>query len=430
MSQRLDSLVKQLIKSDHGSEFIQKTLSPSIDVRGVRVPDEFSEPTSVLDSQRIIQVNPAFMGFDKNLPSGNVRYSIMTLPAFGLHLVVRADFMLGAGSPAAYIKIIADTDPLLTQCVSPGNNTGVKYRTVASSITAHLDATALTNSGTIYATQVNNSYTPGIEGLTGGTTGKGYGSFYWRGSPLTLLNLTDPAFITTRPGCITWDATDGIYAIQRNDGTFSWARADNCNMQSPASNLGITGLITGAPSWEPCVDQDVTVTIFDNIDPSSTVVVKSIRSYEIVPEAGSLLQGLSARSPTDMTAMALYKTMTGQVGTLYPSDFNDWGTLWQGIKNLWAKIKTPVVAGLNFVPGFGGVLSKMASAIPTQTAKEKQQAEARVKRVAQEDRMIREAQKREAQKVMKNKGAAKPKPAARPPAQKKPGRRQLAIEYH
>jgi len=418
MSQRLDTLVKQLINSDHGSEFIEKALSPSIDVHGIRVPDEFSEPTACLDTQRMVQLSPAFFGISSSVvvTGTRVQYAIMTVPTAGIHFIARMTYIsaVTGGVPTiAHVNAYAyDTDPLLSQVVAVGTSSGVKYRTVASSITAHLDATALTNCGTVYASQVNNSYVPGIEPLTNATADKGFASYYWRGATFNETGLSDPSFLTTRAGSVSWDATDGLYAVQRNDGSFNWARADNCNLQAPTAT-GKAGLFSPNTYWEPCIDQNITVAIFDNIDPAALVVVKSIRCYEIVPETGSILQGLAMRSPTDMAAMALYKTMVGQVGTLYPADFNDWGTLWQGIKNLWAKIKTPVVAGLNFVPGVGGVLSKMASAIPTQTSKEKAKAEAKLKRTAEEDRLIRESQRREALKTVKNKGKPKPAPTPR-----------------
>jgi len=414
MSQKLDSLVKQLINSDHGSDFIQKTLSPSIDVRCVRVPDEFSEPTACIDTQRIVQFSPQlFSILPTNILAGSrIRYGMMTIPAAGVYAVGVMRYTNSSSvASEAYINLY-ETDPLLSQVVAANVPSAVKYRTVASSVTTHLDATALTNSGTVYASQVNNSYVPGIELMTNGVSGKGYSSFFWRGAQFGLTALIDPSYLTTRPGSISWDATDGCYAVQRNDGLFDWARADNCNLQSPGVVGALTGVFTGDTYWEPCIDQNISVVLYDNIDPSAIVVAKFIRSYEILPETGSILQGLTMRSPTDMAAMALYKTMAQQVGTLYPADFNDWGTLWQGVKNLWAKIKTPVVAGLNFVPGFGGVLSKMASAIPTQTSKEKAKAEAKLKRTAEEDRLIRESQRREALKTVKNKG----KPSA-PPSQ-------------
>jgi len=242
MSQRLDSLVKQLIGSDHGSEFIEKALSPSIDVHGIRVPDEFSEPTACLDTQRMVQLSPAFFGISSSLvvAGTRVRYSLITIPTAGIHFIARMTYVSAVTGGIPTISDVNayayDSDPLLAQVVAQNTIGGVKYRTVASSITAHLDATALTNCGTIYASQVNNSYVPGIEPLTNATSGKGYASYYWRGAQFDNTHLADPSFLTTRAGSVSWDATDGLYAIQRNDGSFNWARADNCDMQAPTAN--------------------------------------------------------------------------------------------------------------------------------------------------------------------------------------------------
>jgi len=331
-----------------------------------------------------------------------VQYGIITLPVFGVYGLMYMKFTKGDGSGYSIASSsIIESEPMVTS-LTTADSGGTHYRITASSFTANLDATALTNCGTIHATSVGNSLVRVTGPLAGGDPAKA--QFYWKGLPTwdpvpTAPSLASVATLSTKPGYTTWRMVDGLYAVQRNQGLFEFARADQADVQTPNQPGSNAGRIP-IPTWEPCLDWDCHAAIFDNIDLGATVNVKFIRCYEIIPEAGSIAQGFANASATDMPSVNMYKTLSGQFGMLYPADFNDWGTLWQGVKNFFGKAKPILSKAASFIPGVGGVVSKMIDQIPVQTAEAREKAMAELKEKAEAKAKIDAAALRNAEEVL------------------------------
>jgi hypothetical protein len=107
--------------------------------------------------------------------------------------------------------------------------------------------------------------------------------------------------------------------------------------------------------------------VVDNLNQNASVICKAITCYEIQPEIGSIIQDVVSVSAVDMASLAVYKSACANFGAFYPADFNDWGTLWQGIKDFFAKAKPFISKAANFIPGVGPLISTFIEGIPTQT---------------------------------------------------------------
>jgi len=338
------------------------------------VPDEFSGTSVALQSNKSTSCNPTLFAIKVGVLAADYkdgtpyRLTFMSLPIPGHPVAVRIDYTGGTGTPQSATTTLSEGSALLRQLLVATSTSATCYRITAKSVTLNLDATALTNSGTVYAVDVDNSYARSAEALTGGTTGSGYASFCWRGQ--TLQNMV-PDSISAKSGAVSWRAVDGLYAVSRNEGNFEWARANNANVQSPASS-GLAGPLTTA--WEPALDWSVPTMVVDNLNQNASIICKAITCYEIQPEIGSIIQDVVSISAVDMAALAVYKSACANFGAFYPADFNDWGTLWQGIKDFFARAKPFISKAANFIPGVGPLISTFIDGIPAQTKESRKAA--------------------------------------------------------
>jgi len=419
MSQKLRDLVRPHLGTTEGSRFLEKAMSPSAPIGAQRVPDTCSEPTAVMESTRTIVFNPALFGLVVGTAAGNirtgstVRYGMVTCPVAGIAAWAYCYFQKGDGTGLALVTtIISDTSPLLINCLADPNSASL-YRMTASSYTAQLDANATNNQGYMYAVDVGNSYTRITGPLTGGDITKS--QWAWKGAisasiTLGVTALTQVDNMTAKAGNVNWRAVDGMYGIQRNEGNFLWHRADDCDLQAP-TGAGTSGQRVAANTWEPCCDWSVGSFVADNISVDANVPIKFIRCFEMKPELGSLLQNIAEVSATDLPALNVYKTLSQQFGTHYPADFNDWGTLWQGVKNFFSSAKPLISKAAQFIPSVGPVISGMIDSIPVQTKAARESAMASNKAKAEARATIEAATLKNAQKVLsEGKLATRPKP--------------------
>lgn len=394
--------------TSEGALFLEKVMSPSAPIGPQRVPDANSDPTAVLESTRTLVFTPALFGLSVGLTEGQVaagsaiRYGMITVPLAGYIAWAYAFYQKGDGSGTGLVSVnIRDTTPLLTSCLSD-DNSATLYRMTASSYTAQLDANATNNQGYVYAVDVGNSYTRITGPLTDGDGMKS--QWAWKGAigattNASLTALTKVDNITAKSGNVNWRAIDGMYGIQRNEGEFLWHRADECDIQNPLGAGTAGNRLTGR-NWEPCTDWSVGVFVADNIALTANVPIKFIRCFEIKPELGSLLSNIAEVSATDIPALNLHKTLTQQFGTHYPADFNDWGTLWQGVKNFFSSAKPMLSKAAQFIPTIGPVVSGMIDAIPVQTKASREAAMAKNKARAEARATVEAANLKNAQKVL------------------------------
>jgi hypothetical protein len=400
MSQKLHQLVKPFVGTSAGSLFVEKAISPSSSVDAQQVPDEFSGTSVALQSNKSTSCNPKLFAIAVGAGAADYkdgtpyRLTFMSLPVPGHPVAVRIDYTGGTGVAQTVTTTLSEGSALLRQLLVTTSTSATTYRITAKSVTLNMDANATTNNGTIYAVDVDNSYARTSETLTSGVTGSGYASFCWRGQ--TLPNMS-PDSISAKSGSVAWRAVDGIYAVSRNEGEFVWARANNANVQSPA-NSGIAGPLTTA--WEPALDWSVPVIVVDNLNQNASVICKAITCYEIQPEIGSIIQDVASVSAVDMAALAVYKSACANFGAFYPADFNDWGTLWQGIKDFFAKAKPYIAKAANFIPGVGPLISTFIDGIPAQTKESRQAAMKQQRDKAERAALIEAAALKNAERVL------------------------------
>lgn len=419
MSQKLRELVRPHLGTTEGSRFLEKAISPSAPIGPQRVPDSCADPTAVIESTRTVVFTPALFGLTvgtlaSNIRSGTtVRYGMVTCPAAGIVCWAFCYYQKGDASGIALSAIgLVDTSPLLVNSLADANSASM-YRMTASSFTAQLDANATNNQGYVYAVEVGNSYTRITGPLTGGDAMRA--QYAWKGAVGATTNnastaLTQVDNIVAKAGNVNWRAVDGMYGIQRNEGNFLWHRADDCDIQSP-QGAGTAGQRFAVNNWEPCTDWTIGTFVADNIALEANVPIKFIRCFEIKPELGSILSNIAEVSATDLPALNVYKTLTAQFGAFYPADFNDWGTLWQGVKNFFSSAKPLISKAAQFIPTVGPVISGMIDAIPVQTKAARESAMATNKARAEARATIEAANLKNAQKVLsEGKLATRPKP--------------------
>jgi len=407
MSQKLSGLVRSHVGTAEGARFVEKYFSPAAIIDAERVPDEFGGSSALSHSQRTLSLTAS------TYAGGKVRNgwkaTFVTTPIAGAPVQCRFDYVVdGTGAAGSHTTFITEGNALLKQALAE-NNSGTKYRVTAKSITAHLDANATSNQGTVYAATIGNSYRGAIGTGADTTIDLSRSSFWWKGANLEALS--DPSLISTMPGAVTWDATDGIYAINHNDGGFQWARADLAYVQFISGGGTVNSWNINAPMWEPCLDWDVNCVVFDNLHADAKIVLKVITDYEIIPEVGSIYQGETHKSATDMSTLALIKGANDQFGHFYPADFNDWGTLWQSTKDFFGKAKPLLSKAANYIPGVGPVVSKVIDAIPVQSAASREAATRKLAEQAERAAMLENAAVKQAEAILKNKSNVKPSSA-------------------
>lgn len=398
MSQRLSDLIKPYIKDEDASHFLEKALSPSAPISAQQVPDSNSLPTHVIHSQTTQVIGPPA----NQDPTKPWSFAVLLAPTAGIPAYVRKVGKASNGTAIIENSIIGEGSPLLDTALKSASS-GTRYRITAKSATIDQDASATTNKGTVYGADVRNSYCRGNTGLTGGTD-PSYATYYWRGQ--NMAAVATPSVLSTMPGAVSWKASQGMYMVSRNTGSFEWARADLAYVQDPTL-AGTFGGVNAASAWEPCLDWSVPVCIFDNLDVSSAYPTKIITCYEIIPEISSILQDGATLSATNPTAISVYKSVSDRFGQFYPADFNDWGTLWNSVKSLFATAKPFLSGAARFVPGIGPVLSTVIDSIPV--SKEKQLEEQRRKtEAANRNGTTEAAQTRVAQRILSDNKSPQP----------------------
>jgi len=255
---------------------------------------------------------------------------------------------------------VAEGSPQLNAGLSSAQS-GTRYRVTAKSVTVTQDANSVSNNGTMYAADVRNSYARGNTGLIGCTSAD-RATYYWRG--LSFASIAEPTILSTMPGAVSWPASQGVYAVSRNTGAFDWARADSAYVQDPLFAGTFGGGNNADTNWEPCLDWSVPAMTFMNLSSGAQYPVKFITCYEIIPELSSIFQDNATLSATNLAALSLYKTASEQFQQFYPADFNDWGTLWNGVKSFFSSAKPLLSGAAKFIPGAGPVISSMIDLIP------------------------------------------------------------------
>ena len=204
MSQKLSDLVRPHVGTQDGALFLEKAISPSATIPAQQVPDSFPDRSLAVESTGTTTWTPSSFNVSVGTAVGQIaagskyRLLFLTTPVAGCPYVASIRYIDGTGLVTVKHQMINEPSALM-RTVIPDSVGSSRYRISAKSITAHLDATATTNCGMVYAGPIRNSWTrASSDTLTAGTTGKGYGNFFWRGQSNAFF-INDPANITNIP---------------------------------------------------------------------------------------------------------------------------------------------------------------------------------------------------------------------------------------
>lgn len=247
-------------------------------------------------------------------------------------------------------------------------NLATKYRVAAASMTSFLDCTDLTNQGTVFAVQQANAYQHMGAGSNVSAIGGAWSTtlqlprYNWMAGDLDSVS---PQVLGVRPGCISRAAKLGDYTVLRSvSGDFEWQDANPVWIGDVISALSTTQSYSPYPSMTPSLDTTVGLVMYSGLDPKAKIIVRTHTCYEFMTDIGSPLQSFIRTTSEDQAAMALYKSMTKEWHGSYPSDWNDWGTIWNGVKNLWNKTRGGIATAAGLVPEIGGPLAALIRALP------------------------------------------------------------------
>jgi hypothetical protein len=347
-----------------------KYISPSADVSAQTVPDYDATPSVVLESTGTTNLQHKSIATGKTLESWDL-VALSTVTA-GVSMGIRKTNYYTDGTNDTLEIGYSDDDPLMNQIAWYGGSgpittstAGSRYRINAKSLTFKLDASALNNQGMFYGGSIGNSVAPTGQ-ATEGTPAISVSSWINRQIFPTTAQLTNV------PGSLTINARDGIYGVHRNQGTFNYYSADPAVIDY--QDLPVPGNVIG---WSPCLDWDMLVFKAHNLSPLASVHVTTHTVYEIIPEVGSILTSLVKDPMVEPQALEILRRLHIEFGQFFPSDFNDWGTLWNGAKDFFANNKDLIGTMAGAIPVAGNALSAIIKAVPTnqQTTQMKQQSQ-------------------------------------------------------
>lgn len=234
----------------------------------------------------------------------------------------------------------------------PGFSWIKDVRIVAKGLTSELNANALTNQGTLYATSVPSECALKTVNIFSGGTIKS-------AITATITELPDisiSAMMNQDNNTYQALATEGCYQVTRLWGDSKYVSAMDARKQfyvngNAGQNFKLPGNLDGyLDISDPSVGYQVLR--YDNIHISSTIRLKMRAWYEFTLPGGSPYAGFLRTAPMeDASAIKLQKTLAAEMPHAMPAIYNDFGLL-GGLVN----------SVLDSLP-FGGLLKKGVSLI-------------------------------------------------------------------
>lgn len=165
------------------------------------------------------------------------------------------------------------------------------------------------------------------------------------------------------PGAIVRDGYDGDYSTLRMS-SFDWTPLEGASKYLRSDyNPIVDGWLGGeiVTGWTP-TNCPVRIVAFAGLH-AQVVLNLTVRAmYEVKPEPGSPLIAFQRTVPFRPLAMQTLRLMAEEAPGSYPSDYNDWGTLWMKVKKTLNALK-PIVSGAVSAAGFGPA-GKLIASIP------------------------------------------------------------------
>jgi hypothetical protein len=365
-----DAVAKTNVKlgtTETGSAWTMKALNPATPLNVVGIPDSSCLSRVVKHFERTVTVS---------FPAAAANWSL--------------DMMLHSNpwTPAAYLTFDG-----VTATHTPVHNTQIgvtdaairqflydqteSYRVCYASMTAIMDATSITNSGMVAATQY--AYLPmdaSAYYLPGGITTYATRLYdIWPDPPRAYDQLIQ------MPGTYVGEAKDGVYIPLRIDPELRWVNSNDVRLHvnvddaiaggwhtySTAGHaLPVTGASTrswpfgmisstdtaGAliPSLQFRNSQRTSAHVaFRNLNAGATIRFTYRMGFEFLVSPGTTYSpDLHVPPPYDPTALEAYKAVATQLKLAYPASYNDWQKIVRTISDI-ASTVLPWLPGGSFL---------------------------------------------------------------------------------
>lgn len=364
MSQLVNSVTPSLGSTPEGRAWCMKALNPAAPLNVLGIPDGDVSPRVVQNYERILTI-------DMPLAANNWSCDILL---HGNPLNVGAYRVDDGVTPS----ILPITNPQLgagdtAQFQYLWNNVEA-YRLVSCSVTAVLDATSTTDSGSVAATQF--AIVPKLLSLSDSNV---YNQNLclvpavecW---PDTLKPYDD---LVQMPGAYTGKAKEGVYIPLRLDLKDEWKHPNearyaintsqthlwNFNLwnsvpsaMTPVTEVswpyGVRGTYANSGGLQPFrympKAQDTSAQMsFRNLNPSATLkcTVRTTIEYKVTP-GSQMTPNLTLSPPYDPSAIAMYKLVANSLKLAYPADYNDWQKIVKTIADI-ARVITKTIPVLS-----------------------------------------------------------------------------------
>jgi len=351
-------------------------------------------------------------------PPGNCRgaYWLAGPPGSDFNDPAVVDAIIGTGIAGfGYVDIqtVEPTDPTsvsgisLVNPVVPATDVDVLtlyptarpmcWRKAASSLTCYLNAAAVADQGTVYATQVSREYKPMECRLAAGSV---YGSGSDTGYPLyracpVNLPVAEADMMAVDPKVYMAPARAGVYLPLKPFGDMEWqyplhpmglpflprgttdiffpvspasagiASAMECTTHAlgktldPATNQWTPVFWFGFPDRDSVGPADSSfdewntgVVLFRGLDAAATVTLRVVDVIQQMPASSSIYRPFVKPPPLfEPRALELYFRTAEATPNAYPANYNSWGKIWDVVKKVarevWpvAEVVAPAVVG-------------------------------------------------------------------------------------
>jgi hypothetical protein len=375
-----DLIVKTGVKlgdTDSGSAWAMKALNPAAPLALQGIPDSSCLARVVKHFERTITVSFAAAAANWNLdvllhPNPWTPACTLTYDGATATFAQVINTQLGASDDAIRTFLYEQTEA---------------YRVCYASMTAIMDATSITNSGLVAATQYM------MVPLTGSCEGK---TFAIDGVARTFEVWPDPPRnydqLIQMPGTYVGEAKEGCYLPLRIDPELKWVHSNDERLHinvDDAIAKGWTGHnLSGSTlpvaaghttSWPfgiyscdatptavfeyPNSQRTVGHMAMRNLNPAASIRITYRMGFEFLVAPGTTYSpDLRVPPPYDQVALEAYKAVASQLKLAYPASYNDWQKIVKTISDI-ASTVLPFLPGGQLLSGIVPVAEKGVLAI-------------------------------------------------------------------
>lgn len=347
-----DVITKTNVKlgnTDTGSAWCMKALNPSSPIAISGIPDSASVPRVVKHFERTVTVSFPTAAANWNLdallhPNPWVPAAYLSADGTNSYFTPVYNLQLGTTEPAVREFLYENTEA---------------YRVCYGSMTAIMDATSLTNSGMVAASQYALTPIDACPSMTSGSMALGItrGFQVWPDAPKDYDQLIQ------MPGTYVGEAKDGAYLPMRIDPEIKWTNTNDMKLHMNTGDAvtlhwngydyASTAIATTRQSdWPFALPSTSATTPFKvlafpnsqrtvahlamrNINPATTIRITYRLGFEFLCTPGTNYSpDLHIPPLYDPLALEAYKAVAVQLKLAYPAAYNDWQKIVRTISDI------------------------------------------------------------------------------------------------